>query len=327
MRVTAFITLVQGVRNLKISHLLSSSLVGIDVQPRAIRLVHVRKRRREFILESAVSRELAAGIVADGRIREWELFAEILTSLVHDHDLSGMTASISLPVSLVRMQCLSVPAGISDTLIEAEIKYQIERDFPGMTESLCIDFSVSGQRENESLDVFFIAARKEYLEQYVNCINSAGLRVKIVDIDVCALTRLFSYCPEMMMMQGEVCAIVVVSDDIVSLIIYSERGILHHQDWEAGIGADLLTQVKTRMQIFFASRRDIVVHKLAIYCKNAVQQAPVSHFHGVMSSRICHPDLSSIIKFGTRVQFDSGSEIFSGFLVACGVAMREAPVW
>lgn len=305
----------------------STSLVGLDVQAREIRLIYLRKSRHEYLIEQAVVSELAAGIFVDGRIKQWDKFGAILTELVQMYGLTGTAASICLPVNLVRMQRLQLPQGLTDVLIEAEIKNQIERDFPGMTESLCIDFNISARNDGENVDVFFVVSRKEYIRQCVSVINSAGLKVKIVDIDVCALTRPFHLCPEFPLIQGEVYAIAYVSTHTASLIIFNADEMIHQQQWEMTDSADFLTQLKTHIQIFFALFRNISIHKLAIYGIKKYWQATMNDMDLALPFDVCYPDPFAIIKFGPYAQIKPDLENIGDFLVACGAAMREVPVW
>jgi len=167
----------------------SPSLIGLDINPHGLWLMQLRKAGNRFQVELAANERLPEAVFVDGKIMEWELIRQVVSQLVNKMGLTGMAAAIHIPAREVHMQKIQIPRGMSDYAIEEEIKMQIKRDFPGLSHSLFIDFSVEKLQQSPYLQVSFAAAREEYISQYVNCIHSSGLKVKVVDVDVYALER------------------------------------------------------------------------------------------------------------------------------------------
>ena len=156
----------------------SPSHLALDVQPDAIRLVQLKKTRRGFQLQLAQYEPLPPDTFADGRIKRWDALSTMLTDLANALNLRGRTVALCLPAQAVRMQRLTLPVGLSDEDIEAEINLQVQQDMPGLNEPLCIDFTFLPAADPTYREVSFAAVRETYLSSYVECARSAGFNVK-----------------------------------------------------------------------------------------------------------------------------------------------------
>lgn len=290
----------------------SSPILGLDIQPHELRLIQLRKTAKGFQAEKAAIIKMPPSIFTDSKIRNWDALHQVLAESVQELDLAGMTTAINLPVNLVRMQHMQVPVGIPDAAIMDEIKIQIERDFPGLGHSLSIDFKIIHPNESGYLKIFFVVTRQEYVSQYIDCINSTGLKVKVVDVDAYALKRIFN-----LNSSGEVSALACHVNLTASLTIFAEHEIVFHQQWDAGSESEFSSQLKNRMQVFLATFPDKKPSKLMVYNNN--QPALPSS----LDFEIQYPRPFAAIKFNQEINADH----LSAFLVACGSAMREVPRW
>jgi type IV pilus assembly protein PilM len=165
-------------------------LLGVDIRPYALRLLQLRKTGKGFLAEFAHRLPLPEEIFDGERIRDFERLMSLLATLVQEKKLTGMTAAIHLPANMVRMQQMQIPTGLPDETIREEIHLQIAKDFPGLGDALLLDYHLETLHPSSSSTVYFVVTREDYVLQYVNCMNAAGLKVKIVDVDLYAVQRL-----------------------------------------------------------------------------------------------------------------------------------------
>ncbi|MBX3708583.1 MAG: pilus assembly protein PilM [Gammaproteobacteria bacterium] len=305
----------------------SSSLIGIDIQTHEVRIVQLRKIKHGFLIEHIATSKLSAGVFLQGKVKEWDALSVVLTELTQSLGLSATAVVISLPANLVIMQQIQLPCGMTEAAIEAEIRAQIEQDFPGINEMLCIDFHVSVQEKQEYLDILFAAARQAYVMQYVQCIASMGLKVKIVDIDVYALRRIFSFALPFLRVLGEPYAIVCENNCMVSFVIFNANQAVFHQQWETSGAEDFFSQLKNRIQIFRATFHYMELRKLAIYSASKFDQIVVDDKDFNSMIEVFHPNLFASIMWHERVKPYINQENSGNFLLACGLAMCEVPQW
>lgn len=171
----------------------SPSMVGLDIQPHEVRLVQLKKNKHGFLVERVAKNQLPPTVFAEGKINHWEGLGHVLTELISTLGIKGLPAAINLPASLVRMQQLQLPSGLTQRQIHTEIHAQLQRELPGMVDLLAIDYVAFPSDNAAYSDVLFAAARQEYIAQLGSCVSAAGLNVKIVDVDIYSLKRIVSY--------------------------------------------------------------------------------------------------------------------------------------
>lgn len=166
----------------------SPPLLGLDIQPHAIRFVQLRKTKQRFLVEQAGELSLAEDVFFDGKIHLFEAIRQLLQAEVKNRELYGMATAIQIPLNLVHVQLVQIPFGLSPMAIQTEVNMQLKKDFPELSDSLAVDFNV--ERVGDYANVHIVVTRKAYLAEYVACINATGLMVKIIDVDSYILERL-----------------------------------------------------------------------------------------------------------------------------------------
>ena len=161
-----------------------SQSIGLDIQGHEICLLQLQTR---LIKKMAVV-PLPTGAVREGRIQEADVVSRCLRDLVCRTKTKGQTVAIALPDHCVFSKRIESISNLPAKEREQEIKVNINRYFSNPTEALCIDYALLETREG--IDTLLVAAvSHEYVSSYVDTVESAGLRVKIVDIESYARQR------------------------------------------------------------------------------------------------------------------------------------------
>jgi Tfp pilus assembly PilM family ATPase len=292
-----------------------TSLLGLDIQSRAIRLTRLNKKCMDKI-EQLVERALPENVFTEGKVIQWDILRTHLSQLVIEQHLHGLEVAICLPANLVRMQRISLPSGLSETEIATEIRIHLQRDLPGMTDALCIDFSVLDRNKNVS-EIFFVAMREEYLLQYTECVEAAGLRVNVIDVDVCAITRAANRVLPVLI-PNKAYALLYVTDNDAFLVGFERETIAFHQYWELIKLENFSIQLNDYLQLNFSPNKQVEATDLFLYGidKNAI----ALNNRSVMIHEI---DPFSKIKF----LGDKPKGSLSNYLLAYGLAMRQRTLW
>jgi Tfp pilus assembly PilM family ATPase len=219
------------------------------------------------------------------------------------------------------MQSLNLPSGLSSHAVELEIYAYLERNLPGMRETLCIDFVDAPAKTIGYSQVFFAAARQEYLSQYIACVNAAGLQVKIVDVDVYALQRAVSFCFNSASERNAMNAILYLTNNNASLIGFTEDDIVFHQYWDITETADFHTQLKNRMQMCNSAIKKVILCGGREYV-DMMKSAAV-----LLAMDVCHVDPFADMRFSARMESEQITARAADFLIACGLSMRNIPKW
>lgn len=277
-------------------------LIGLDIQPHGVQLVQLQHRGGNRI-KHMISEELPFHVFADGKIKHWDVLKKQVTEIVQANRLHGMKVAIHVPAHLVHMQQIQMPMGMLDEEIEADIQQRLKRELPGMTDTLRIDFQVLSQEKGYS-DVHFTAVRQEYISQYIECIQEAGLIVSVIDVDIYALARV----------AGNADAILYLNNHQAIFIVRDANAIIFHQHWDIDESNSVNTQLKQRIQFYLATGakklNQIILcgsqNALAIVTLDALQEWDIQLQY-----------LSPFVGVENIVASND-------FILACGLAMREA---
>jgi len=248
---------------------------------------------------------------------DWNDITAALSEMVQQANLIGLPAVVSLPAKLVRMQHLQLPSGMSEKMIEAEIHAQVNKDFPGMSSSLYLDYVVTDQQSGCD-HLFFVIARAEHTAQYKQCITISGLKLKIIDIEVYALKRMFdaSLPP---LKQDEAHVLLIELQHYQILIIADDQEILLHYEW--GIGIEWL-QIENRIQIFLATFPHKKINTVAMF-GNEIAWLDMAKKLGSCAIKELNPWSS----LNSNSQINFAEKNIRDYFIACGLAMREMPKW
>lgn len=303
---------------------LSSSRVGLDIKPHSIRIIQLKKTRRGFSVENYATVELPADTFIEDKINDWDAVHSVLAPLVQTWGIEGAPTVIALPANLVRAKRMTLPAALSAGEIEAEIYAHVQQELPGMPDTLTIDFVVAAEKNSGTAEVFVTMTREVYLSQYIHCVTEAGLQIKIVDVDIYALTRSVAYALQLPMQHDQVIALCQLESTTIDLCVFSSQEIIFHQQWEMTSQLDLCTQLKRGMQLCFAAYPHLKIHELAL-CSD---DDAISRF--VMEEwqlSPVYPNPFARMALATQIDTEHFTSMTPYLLTACGLAMRELPRW
>ncbi|EKD69886.1 MAG: hypothetical protein ACD_46C00709G0006 [uncultured bacterium] len=302
--------------------LLTPIFVGLDVQLDGIFLVAARKHWHSFCIEKVAWTALPEGVWTDGRIRKWEIFREIIADLVQENHLQGTIASLCLPMQMVRVKQIQVPTGVSDEAIRAEIFSALERDFPGMKDVLSIDFTVLAHTSDAYQTVSFVAARQDYLMEYTEVAQAAGLNVKVMDVDLYSLQRLLKKLMPMPEKKQKYLALYFMASSAI-VFGFDQKDILFYQQWDIILTPSTLSLLKKYIDDLVLARNfssfTLVVIGTNEHADIIRDEANLWGF-----SCVFPPFLSQITYQNPQLKIDLQQK---NFLLAMSLIQREMPHW
>jgi type IV pilus assembly protein PilM len=298
---------------LKIKLFKRPTLIGLDIQSDGIRLVQLTKHRRQLCVELAVLHPLPDDVFTQSKLVQWDVLTAALAELVVELGLNGLPAAIGLPAHAIRKQRIQLPLGLTEKEIEFEVIAHIQKDFPGMKEALCVDFSTLPCLNPGYMDIVFVAVKQAYLSHYVASMNAAGLKVKIADIDMYALMRAVRFTEAHSSFSNASNAVLTMTNNEALLIGYDQQDILFHQHWNI----DKTNEFKLTNPI----------KTLAVCCSDKKKQACLQAISESWGSAYYYPNPFAHMKVNQVVNASWLAANSGELMLACGLAMREVPVW
>jgi type IV pilus assembly protein PilM len=174
-------------------------LIGLDVSPSSIKLVElgrwseakVKPANFTWVLERCALEPLDRPWVVDGHIEQLEPLSQALNRLLQRCNTPVRRVALSLPPSSVITKKIMLPAGLSESDLEAMVQVEANQYIPFPLEDVSLDFRILGPSAASSSDVevLIAAARREKVQDLQALAEAAGLDPVVVDVESYAARR------------------------------------------------------------------------------------------------------------------------------------------
>ncbi|MBA0206547.1 MULTISPECIES: type IV pilus biogenesis protein PilM [Pectobacterium] len=158
--------------------------VGLDIQNGFMRALAVQRRRDGWQLRHWWQCPLPDDTLRTGSLHHTETLCEALRTwrrLLPAH----ISLRVGFPAQLILQQHLPMPdRRLQEPGRSLYIETIAARKLPVSSESLAIDYREDPQEQGSLL---VTAARRQEIDNWLTCLNSAGLRPDVLDVSTCAL--------------------------------------------------------------------------------------------------------------------------------------------
>ena len=168
-----------------------STLIGIDFGSSAIKAIVLSKSNGNFQVDAVAEIAVEKGFIVDHRFENMVKLTEIIKQLHKNFPASYQNVAIAVSGADVITKIMPMNTNLNDLALEYQVEIEAENSIPFPLDEIFLDFEIIGINANspDLKDVLVSAARKDTVLSQVNCIEEAGLQVKIVDIASHALAR------------------------------------------------------------------------------------------------------------------------------------------
>ncbi len=166
------------------------AILGIDIGLSQIKIAEVKKSGSSFKLLNYVAVTLPEACLIEDEIQKPEEIISALSKGLKEIGSSAGNACIGLygPNTVARKLQL---AGGSYEEIDDQVSWEAEQYLPFPIENSAISFHIFGENEGGGVDVLVAAARNDVMINFKEVVEKAGIKVRIVDLAVTALTNVF----------------------------------------------------------------------------------------------------------------------------------------
>lgn len=271
------------------------TMLGLSVLPEVIHLVQLKHVKNDY--------HIIHSLVADVTM---SALTHTLAELVSRHALQGAQTAICVPLSLVKMQRLVVPAALAVQDIETEVYAQAKRALPVKTGNIVVDYQAMPHQVKEEASLFFAAAVENDLTELASSLRDAGLKPAVMEIDMFALLRAARYELKVRRKKIEKYAVLYVTAKYALIAARSQHDLLFYKHWDEPL----------------AAHHHLTFMQWIAWCCQAYRQS------GVECLVLC--GVEDRVMEASNVLCEQWScEIvcFTASLLAFGLAMREPLPW
>mgnify|MGYP001627117584 CR=1 FL=1 len=154
-----------------------STCLGIHFNDKVLRVIELNKDKKPVGEAIEVSLE--------GRDR-----AVVLLEVVNKYGLSGKYANVCIPMDEGLLKYYKYPATMSGNDLKNAIDWSIKRELQAMREETYYDyFIIEPQPGGKHVGVVLVMSRKETVESIKRAVESAGLKLRVLDYEVVAIVN------------------------------------------------------------------------------------------------------------------------------------------
>jgi type IV pilus assembly protein PilM len=215
-----------------------SKIIGLDIGSNAVKMVEIDRSKKGFELEYVGLAPLPDGAIVDKSIKKADLVGNAIKAL---HSLSSRNkyVSTSLAGKAVIIKQVTMTS-MTDSQLEKQIQMEAEPYIPFDIKDVDLDFFIMGDRPEKegSMEVVLVAAKKDYMAEYLDLVKSLNLIPVVVDVDPFALEVMYEFCyPNV---QEEIVALVNVGASTININILKSGASQYTRDLP--IGGDTITR-------------------------------------------------------------------------------------
>lgn len=208
-------------------------LVGLDIGSAFIKVAELKISRKGTTLRKFGMSRVPEGAIAEGRVMDMEAVADTIQDLFKSQKIKEKNVAISTGGHSVVIKTINT-AKADDKELQTTIYSEAEQYIPYDIEDVNIDFQILGDSEfsSDQMNVLLVAVKKDLVAEYIELIEMAGLRAKIIDVDTFALQNLYETLPDAN--DHEVAMLVDVGDSKTSLNVVKDKASLMMRDTVSG---------------------------------------------------------------------------------------------
>ena len=168
----------------------AGSLLGVEIASDSVRILQLQRRQGRYTVGAWALEPFESPLA--GWTARPDVVVAALRRAWHRSGSRQRQAAVALPGSEVICKVCRLPAGLSDTDMEARLLVEAERLFPFPLQDLALDFQVLGAVADQAgeANVLVGACRQHALDPLEEVLGCAGLQAVAVEVDSIALGRL-----------------------------------------------------------------------------------------------------------------------------------------
>lgn len=208
-------------------------LVGIDIGSSAVKLARLRESRGSYHLVNIGVMPLAAETIVDNTIMDSTAIVDAINNLMGGMKIKSKRVATSVSGHSVIIRKITLPI-MTETELEASIQWEAEQYIPFDISEVNIDFQIIGPdaKDPSQMNVMLVAAKKDFVDDFVAVFAESGLEPVVMDIDCFAVENMFEH--NYGFVEDEVVALIDLGASATSVNILKGDVSVFTRDIQAG---------------------------------------------------------------------------------------------
>ncbi len=214
-------------------------IIGLDIGSSSVKMVEIDRSKRGYELQYVGMAPLLDGSITDKVIKSSSALSVAIGGLHKNSKSKTRNVAFSLAGRSVIVKQVTM-SSMSDAQLEKQIDMEAEPYIPFDIKDVNLDFYIMGDRPEKegTMDVVLVAAKKDFISEYLGLVQSMNLTPVVVDVDPFALEVMYEFSyPNV---QEEVVALVNVGASTINVNILKSGASQYTKDLP--VGGDSVTR-------------------------------------------------------------------------------------
>jgi len=229
------------------------NILGLDISSTSVKLLELAQDGDKYRVQSLAVEPLPDNAVVEKNIQDVEAVGDTILKAVKRSGTKVKDAAVAVAGSAVITKIINMPAGLSDSDLEAQIEMEADQYIPYPLEEINLDFEVIGESENspDTVDVLLAASRSENIELRSAALALGGLHPKIVDVEAYTIENSSKLITHQMKHDEEsenddkIIAVVDIGATMTSLNVVENNQLIYTREQSFG-GKQLTEEIMRR---------------------------------------------------------------------------------
>jgi type IV pilus assembly protein PilM len=223
-------------------------LLGVDISSSSVKLLELSRSGSRFKVDSYGVVPLPPNTVVEKNVQDVPALADALKKLVAKSRSRVRDVAVAVAGSAVITKVIDMPADLSELGLENQIMTEADQYVPYPLDEVALDYEVLGPSEAnpDQVEILLAACRHENVDTRVSALEMAGLRPRVVDVEVFAIERAFRLIGEQFEDIGDqVVAIADIGATVLTLSVLVDGKTLYTREQLFG-GRQVTEEIQRR---------------------------------------------------------------------------------
>jgi type IV pilus assembly protein PilM len=236
----------------------AGSAMGLDLGSHSIKVCEVSGSRGKWKLDRFAMIPLTEAAIIEDEFQKPEEIVEAIQAGLRTAGIKTKNVAIGLFGQNTMTKRMSVPDGTKEE-IQDHIMWESEQYIPFGADESEVDFHLIGETEGGGKDALVVAARTDLVERFQDLVKESKLQIKIVDLNVLALSNLFAETavvanPDL----DEGSILIDYGAQSIKIIIFRNGGPIFTK--ELPVGCSLITEeIQRQMSVSYEEAEDLKI--------------------------------------------------------------------
>lgn len=223
-------------------------LLGVDISSSSVKLLELSRSGSRFKVDAYGVVPLPPNTVVEKNVQDVPALADALKKLVAKTKSRVRDVAVAVAGSAVITKVIDMPADLSELALENQIMTEADQYVPYPLDEVALDYEVLGPSETnpDQIEILLAACRHENVDTRVSALEMAGLRPRVVDVEVFAIERAFRLIGEQFEDIGDqVVAIADIGATVLTLSVLVDGKTLYTREQLFG-GRQVTEEIQRR---------------------------------------------------------------------------------